>query len=995
MPERGDAERARLRFWRSIAEADDEGSNGHDGERSGSERAEFPSFAAHYNRRDFIRLMGASLALAGTAGCSRTPLERIVPYRDGPAQQTYGTPVYYASTLPRHGYGIGVLVETNMGRPTKIEGNPSHPASLGATDVYAQAAVLELWDPDRSQVVRNGTAVSTWNRFLAALDGALRRLHDGAGLRILTETVTSPSLHAQIRALLDRYPRARWHQWQPVNDDNLHAGAHLAYGKPVDTVYRFDRARTVVSFDGDFLDDDPGFARYALDFSSTRAAHAPAGARSRMYAFECTPTLTGAAADHRFPVRASDVGPAIAQLAHALGAGGEPSTSVMGERFMRSLVADLRKTAGASIVVAGRRQPATVHAQVHALNARLGNVGRTLVHIEPVAAEPVDQLASLTELVDAMHAGEVELLVMLETNPAYTAPADLAFADALTRVRVKVHHGLYVDETALRCDWHIPAAHPLERWGDLRAFDGSLALQQPCIAPLYDGRSPLELVAAIAGDVATGDRKLLERHWERQHGATSAQSFAAALRLGLVRDSASEPVTPTLRKDVAMAPAPTGTSVDAGAAAGGLDREDVELVFVADPRVGDGRHANNAWLQELPKPLSQLTWDNAVLIAPALARRQRIVNGDMVEIRVGERALDAPAWIVPGMPARSVTLALGYGRTAAGNVGNGRGVNAYAIRTSDSSWIAPRASLRRIPGRRALACAETHHRMEGRDIVRTYTPAEAQACTASACGTPPHRDRRTLYDSPPTGPLAWGMSVDLSSCIGCGACTIACQAENNIPVVGPAEVRNGREMHWIRVDRYYQGPVDDPRTLFQPVPCMQCEHAPCEPVCPVEASVHDAQGINVQVYNRCVGTRFCSNNCPYKVRRFNFLQYSRDVPGLDAQRNPEVTVRMRGVMEKCNYCLQRITTAKVAADAEGRSLHDGDVVTACQAVCPTRAIVFGDLADPQSEVRRRKDSPLDYALLPELNTRPRTTYLARIVERDIESAPAKADGAPR
>jgi molybdopterin-containing oxidoreductase family iron-sulfur binding subunit len=575
----------------------------------------------------------------------------------------------------------------------------------------------------------------------------------------------------------------------------------------------------------------------------------------------------------------------------------------------------------------------------------------------------------------------VALLAVLGANPVYTAPADLAFADALAHVPFKVHHGLYVDETAARCDWHVPAAHPLEQWGDLRAFDGTLSLQQPCIAPLYGGKSSLEMLAALTADVGRGNRDLLLDHWRAQRNDVDA-FLNASLRNGVVADSAFEPVAVSLRDD-ALAAIVDSPREDRGPGATETFQaeapSDIELVLAPDPRITDGRYANNAWLQELPKPLTKLTWSNAALLSPALARRLAIGNEDVVEIRNGARMVRAPAWIVPGLPDRSVTLYLGYGRTHAGGVGNGRGVDAYLLRTRASPWFVAGVHVERTDARRALACAQTHHSMEGRDILRVHTLAAAEKCTAQACGTPDYRDKRTLYDSPPTGPYAWAMSIDLSSCIGCGACTIACQAENNIPVVGEREVRMGREMHWIRVDRYYEGPVDAPRTLFQPVPCMQCEHAPCEVVCPVEASVHDAQGINVQVYNRCVGTRFCSNNCPYKVRRFNFFQYSDDTPALAAQRNPEVTVRMRGVMEKCNYCLQRITTARIAADTEGRRLRDGEVVTACQAVCPARAIVFGDLADPQSEVNRRKDSPLDYALLAELNTRPRTTYLGRIV----------------
>jgi Fe-S-cluster-containing dehydrogenase component len=982
--------RARLRFWRSLEEA---------------EGRQPPDAAGHvalapltYGRRDFMKLMGASLALAGTAGCSRTPLERIVPYRDGPAQQTYGKPVFYASALPRDGYGVGVLVETNMGRPTKVEGNPEHPASHGATDVFLQASVLELWDPDRSQAVRGGRTIATWNDFLGAVEPRLRELRtrEGRGLRILTETITSPSVHAQIRAVLDRYPRAAWHQWQPLNDDPAHAGARLAYGEVVDTLHRFDRARTIVAFDGDFLDDAPGFVRYALDFATTRHARAALADRSRLYAFECAPTLTGAAADHRVPLRASEMEAAAAQVAAAL-SGTQPAAGPIAEPLLRAIVGDLRATPGASIVAAGRRQPPRVHALVHAMNARLGNVGKTVLLIPPVALEPVDHAASLGALVGAMREGDVELLLVLEANPAYTAPADLAFVRALETVPFKIHCGVYADETAARCDWHVPVAHPLERWGDLRAFDGTVALQQPCIAPLYDGRSPHEVLAAFAGDAASSNRELVRAHWQRERRGDLDAFLEDALRRGVVTGSAPAPIAPRLREPTAASPTGTAsgrdTKGDDATQTGGPD-DAIELVFAPDPRAGDGRHANNAWLQELPKPRTQLTWENAALLAPALARRLGIANEDVVVLRAGERQVEAPAWIVPGMPDRSIALALGYGRTAAGAVGNGRGVDAYALRTRDAPWHVAGVSVTRTGRRHALACAQTHHSMEGRDLLRVYTAKQAEACTAEACGTPHYRDAHTLYETPPMGPYAWAMSVDLSACIGCGACTIACQAENNIPVVGKDEVRNGREMHWIRVDRYYEGTIDDPRTLFQPVPCMQCEHAPCEVVCPVEASVHDAQGINVQVYNRCVGTRFCSNNCPYKVRRFNFLQYSEDVPGLDAQRNPEVTVRMRGVMEKCNYCLQRITTAKIAADVEGRRLADGEVVTACQAVCPTRAIAFGDLADPASEVRRRKDSPLDYALLAELNTRPRTTYLARVTNPSPD-LPGSETPAPR
>ncbi|HVO86910.1 MAG TPA: 4Fe-4S dicluster domain-containing protein, partial [Casimicrobiaceae bacterium] len=894
------------------------------------------------------------------------------------AQQTYGTPLFYASTLPRDGYGMGVLVECNMGRPTKIEGNPSHPASLGATDVFAQAAVLDLWDPDRSQAVREHGAISTWTAFDTALSARLRQIdaRRGDGLRILTEATTSPSLSAQMHALLSRYPQAQWHRWQPLNRDRSYAGARLAYGRPYEAIYRFDLAKAVLTLDADFLDDMPGCVRYALDFSATRRADAPLAMRSRLYAIECTPTLTGANADHRMPMRASDIPLAAYAIAHALGVLPDgPTRPVVPETWMKALVDDLSQHRGASIVVAGERQPMHVHALAHLINERLGNVGSTVLLLPPIPAEAGEEAQSIATLAADMHAGKVELLLVSGANPVYTAPADLAFEQALRRVTFKAHHGLYLDETAHLCDWHLPASHALESWGDARAYDGTASLQQPCIAPLYRGRSLHEVIAAMSGAIDPDGHAIVTAFWREQHPGDFDAFLDATLRAGIVQGSAATPERPALRAGIAaelthLAPGSTTWS-----------DTNLELVFARDPRIGDGRHANNAWLQELPQPLTQLTWDNALLISAALAARLQMANLDVVEVRANGSVARAAVWITPGVPDGSVTLALGYGRTHAGNVAAGAGTDAYPLRTSTDLGHANGVSLARTGRRHALASTQTHSRMEGRDLVRSLSATQAAACTTQTCSDPSEREHRTLYASPPQGPYAWAMSIDLSACIGCGTCTIACQAENNIPVVGRDEVLNGREMHWIRVDRYYEGTVDNPHTVFQPVPCMQCEHAPCEVVCPVEASVHDAQGINVQVYNRCVGTRFCSNNCPYKVRRFNFLQYARDEPTLDAQRNPEVTVRMRGVMEKCNYCLQRITAAKIGADRDNRRLRDGEVVTACQAACPTRAIVFGDLNDPASEINRRRRSPLDYTLLAELNTRPRTTYLARVTHR--------------
>jgi molybdopterin-containing oxidoreductase family iron-sulfur binding subunit len=607
---------------------------------------------------------------------------------------------------------------------------------------------------------------------------------------------------------------------------------------------------------------------------------------------------------------------------------------------------------------------------VHRINQALGNVGRTVDYLDPhgdAAAPAPPDLAALTA---AMQAGQVQTLLVLDANPVHTAPADLAFADAMAQVPNSVHLGLYRDETARRCRWHLPLAHALEAWSDARAFDGTASVVQPVIAPLYDGRSAHELVAMFGGDLNQRGRDIVRAHWSGAggHGVLADDdAWERALREGVID------ATATSAASAEAAPPDPSWWADQPA----FDGDDLELLFRPDPTVWDGRYANNGWLQELPKPPTQLTWSNAALVSPQLAERHGWKNGEVVTLASAGRRVQAPVWITPGQAANSVTVHLGYGRRHAGRVGDGQGFDAYALRAAAQPWQASGLTLAPTGRHVELASTQQHFRMEGRDLVRSATLDtfhDTPDFARDPRGTPP-----SFYPLQPDDGYAWAMVVDLNSCIGCKGCTIACQAENNIPVVGEAEVRRGREMHWIRVDRYYRGSAEAPTTFHQPVPCMHCEHAPCELVCPVGATVHDSEGLNVQVYNRCVGTRFCSNNCPYKVRRFNFLQYSDlDSETLAAQRNPDVTVRNRGVMEKCTYCIQRIETAHIAADRDGRAIADGEVVTACQAACPTQAIHFGNLRDPHSAVNRAKASPLNYVLLEELNTRPRTSYLAQV-----------------
>jgi MoCo/4Fe-4S cofactor protein with predicted Tat translocation signal len=964
---------------------------------------EFPPAASEWHdpvsRRRFLQLMGASLALAGLGACSRQPEEKIVPYvrppRDGmPPDQA----LYFATTLTLGGVALGVLAKSAMGRPIKIDGNPQHPASLGATDAFAQAAVLTLYDPDRAQAVLQRGQISTWNAFLTALSTALesQRLTGGAGVRVLTETVTSPTLAEQLRTLLTKFPAARWHQYEPVTTHTVQAGARLAFDQDVTPLYHFDKAAVVLALEADFFAGEPGTVRYAHDFAQQRHVLDESKSMNRLYVVESTLSLTGAMADHRLSMRPSAVAGVAWAIARALGtmaapdattaprtgslAQLAPAASEAPAPWIRAVAEDLWQHRGASLVVAGRQQPALVHALAHAMNDVLGNVGHTVVYTAPVAAQPVDQLASLRALVEDMAAGSVELLLILGGNPVYTAPADIDLATPLAQVPFSVHLGLYVDETSALCHWHIPEAHELESWGDARAYDGTVSLLQPLIAPLYNGKSAYELLAVLLEQSERSGRDMVRDYWRRQYqGADFEPFWRTALHDGFIADTAFPP------QEMQLQTAWLAAAVPPAAPAG------LELLLQPDPTVWDGRFANNGWLQELPKPITKLTWDNAALLSPTSAAQLGLQNEMVVELHVQGRTVRAPVWIVPGHADAVVTVHLGYGRWRTGRVGSGTGFNAYRLRTSDTWWVGHGLEVHATGERYTLATTQHHHSMEGRHLVRAGTlqqyleqPHFAQVMAE----TPPPQE--TLY--PPSGTTvsaqgealpaagyAWGMTIDLSTCVGCNACVLACQAENNIPIVGKREVQRGREMHWLRIDRYYRGAPHHPEVYHQPVLCMHCEHAPCELVCPTYATVHDSEGLNDMVYNRCIGTRYCSNNCPYKVRRFNFLQYADyHTPSLQLLHNPEVTVRSRGVMEKCTYCVQRISAARIQAKLENRNIRDGEVVTACQAACPTGAIVFGNINDPSSRVANLKATPLNYGMLAELNTRPRTTYLARL-----------------
>jgi len=945
------------RYWRSLEElAQTE-------EFRAFVEDEFPNRTSDWNdatsRRNFLSVMGASILMAGAAGCTVQPKETIVPYVKQPEDYVPGKPLFYATSASSGGVATGLLVESHLGRPTKIEGNPQHPASLGATDAALQASILTLYDPDRAQTVTRNGNIATWGEFISAITTARKAAEPkkGAGLRLLTGTVTSPTLASQIQDFLTAFPAAKWHQYEPCGRHSARAGSLAGFGKAFNTIYRFDRADVIVSLDADFLSGMPGHLRYIRDFSARRRAAAESvnAVPPRSYVAEGTPSLAGGMAEHRIRMRTGEVQAFAAALADGRGSNG----------VIQAIIKDLNAHRGASIVIAGEHQPPAVHAIAHAMNQTLGNMGKTVIYTDPVEASPVDQIASIGELVSDMRGGAVETLLILGGNPVYDAPADLNFLAELRKIKLRAYLGLYVNETAAWCHWTVPEAHYLESWGDARAYDGTASIVQPLIAPLYDGKTAIDVMNVLADQADRSAHDTVQAYWQGQHAAKDFNDFwATALHDGLIAGTAFAEKTPPVANGVA----------------GSATLATLEIVFRPDPSIGDGALSNNAWLQEMPKPQTKMTWDNAVWISPKSAEHYRVTTGDIVEIEFGGRKVDGPIWIVPGHADESVTVHFGYGRTHAGRVANGVGFNAYAFRTTNAMWQGAGASLKKKSKGYEFAATQHTQTMEERDPFRAATFAEFHRNPNFA-----NPEEKKVAPSTSMFPLweykahKWGMSIDLTACVGCHACTIACQSENNIPVVGKAEVAKGRHMNWLRVDRYYEGSFDDPKTFYQPVPCMHCENALCELVCPVAATVHSAEGLNEMVYNRCVGTRYCSNNCPYKVRRFNFFLYADwDTKSLFGGRNPDVSVRSRGVMEKCSYCVQRINAAKIEGEKTDRPLADGDIVTACQQACPAEAIVFGDLNDPKSRVAKLKSQGRDYGLLQELNTRPRTTYLARL-----------------
>jgi MoCo/4Fe-4S cofactor protein with predicted Tat translocation signal len=964
------------RYWRSLDELAETGEFRNYAENEFPHGANDPG--ATLDRREILKVMAASAAFAGLTGCTKLPTQHIVPYVRQPEQIIPGKPLFYATAVTLGGVATGVLVESNMARPTKVEGNPDHPASLGATDVFAQASILGLYDPDRSKAEIHDGRIGSWTEFQTELSNALggEKASGGAGLRLLTGSVTSPSLGSQIRELLKAFPNAKWHQYESVNRDNPLEGAKIAFGEYLNAVYRIDRAQVIVALDSDFLTSGPGCVRYAREFARNRRVQEGRGQNgvdqtepetmNRLYAVEATPTCTGAAADHRLRLRASEIEAFAHALAGQLGLTVAAAASSVPGEWIAALARDLKAHAGSSLIIAGDQQPASVHALAYAMNQTLGNFDKTIYFTQPIAESPVNLWNSIGELAADIRAGKVSTMLIVGANPVYDAPADLDFRGLLPRVKFSARLGLYEDETSALCHWHIPQAHAFESWSDARAYDGTVSIIQPLIAPLYGGKSECDFLAVLGGHVGKSSHDIVREFWQAGKSAADFDVFwERTLRDGVMGGTMFPPKQASLKPGI-------GTQALAAAP------QTLEIIFRPDPTIWDGSFANNGWLQELPKPLTKLTWDSVAMLSPQTAQQLQVQSEDTVELKYRDRTILAPVWVMPGHANQSISVFLGYGRTRSGRVGTGTGFDAGWIRPHATPSIGTGVEIRNVGRKWALAATQTHSVMEGRDLVRVATLEEYHQNPKFAQADV-DKNPLSLYPPVKYEGYAWGMAVDLNACTGCGACVIACQAENNISVVGKLEVLNGREMHWIRIDRYYEGDVDQPATVHEPVLCMHCENAPCEVVCPVQATVHSSEGLNEMVYNRCVGTRYCSNNCPYKVRRFNFRLYSDwQTPSLFGMRNPNVTVRSRGVMEKCTYCVQRISEAKIEAEKQDRSVLDGEIVTACQQSCPSEALIFGNINDSNSRVSRMKAKTLNYSLLEELNTRPRTTYQARL-----------------
>jgi MoCo/4Fe-4S cofactor protein with predicted Tat translocation signal len=973
---------------------------------------EFPSAAQEWidptSRRSFLKLMGASMALAGLAGCTKQPDEPIYPYVKAPEDLILGKPMYFATAHPFATGAVPLLVKSDEFRPIKIDGNPEHAYNRGGSDPYSQGTLLDLYDPDRSSHVTYEDENRSWGEFVEALQQKVAASKDGTGIYFLSAAITSPTLARQWGEVQKAWPKAKLVQYDPAI-----AGTFLASG--VNVQYDLSQADVIVSLDADFLSGAsyPGFHKLVHDYAARRRQ--PENGMNRLYAIESTPTTTGMKAEHRLGLRASEIPAFAAALAQAVGVAGVSAPSYAWtdeqQKFLAALAKDLKASAGKSVVIPGLYQDPSVTALAMAINIALGNFGKTMM-VGPASAIPLpsDQLGDFKALVADLNAGKVDWLVILNANPIYDAPADLDFGNAFGKAKIVAHLGLLYDETAHQAHWHIPAAHFLEYWSDARAYDGTVSIVQPMIDPLYGGHSAHDVFQSLLPESMTSAYDAVRETWRPVIKGDFEAGWRKALHDGWIADTVAN--GPEKSFGVAIghglsAPAPT-------------PKDSLEIIFRPDPTIYDGRWANVGWLQELPKPVTSLSWDNAAIMSGATLTKNNLEEDDIIEITVGGTRVKAPVIVAPGHPDNSITVYLGYGRQV-GRVAGGAGFNAYQIRNTWAPFYAA-GSMRKIDGKWGIAITKSHYQdkrgpgllgqgtgnnsleadeaLGPRGIIRYATLEEFKANPNFAhegdTHDTPSKDTSLFPNWKFDEANAWAMSIDMNSCTGCNACIVSCYAENNIAVVGKQQVRIGRNMQWLRIDTYFEGDLAAPRAHFQPMACQHCENAPCEQVCPVGATVHTPEGLNMMIYNRCVGTRYCSNNCPYKVRRFNFLLFSDyETESLKLMRNPDVSVRSRGVMEKCSYCVQRIQEAKIHADKENRGIADGEIVTACQQACPAQAITFGNLNDKGSRVAKLRAQQRSYQVIADINTRPRTTYVAEVlnVNEELEEKPVEHEPA--
>jgi molybdopterin-containing oxidoreductase family iron-sulfur binding subunit len=974
------------KYWRSVEDRE--------GQLPSSEGREFPAGVPGDDtdgatRRDFLKIVGGTAALAGLAGCQNPP-DHVLPYAKQPPEIIPGNPLHYASSFTRDGYGMGVIVAAREGRPIKVEGNPDHPASLGASSVYDQAAIWHLYDPQRARTLRSGKHPKAWARFVGdmAQKAAEWKKDGGAGLRFLVEPSGSP-LEADLRKqLLAAFPNAKFYAFSATGNDNAYAGTQLAFGRPLETRFDFQPARAILSLDADFLSQGAFHVRYSRHFADHRV---PQNELNRLYVVEPGHSATGTAADHRLRVKAGEVVDVAVALANELAPGKVPPDRSGGagrfanNAWIKAAAKDLKARGAAALVVAGARQPAVVHAIAAVINASLGS--KCVSYTAPVLSDVQFGPAQLKALADEVKAGKVDTLVCTAYNPVYTAPADIDVA-AMLRGCNSIYRAMFDDETARHANWFIPATHELEEWGDARAVDGTVSLKQPLIHPLFGGISLPEVWAALLGSAARGAQRILRDSWKaRANKPDFDKWWERTLQKGIVEDTALPAETVSPSGDLASALSQLPKSE------GGL-----EVAFYNDNKVADGRYGDVAWLQELPEAVTKMTWGNNVALSPATAKKLGVTTADMVQVTVAGKSLTAPAYVLPGMADDTLQVAIGYGRQGAEMIAREIGADVQPLRSAANTWWSTGAQLSLTGLTQKLPIDHDHWSMEGRPIALDVDAVELEEGNKQKKLKLPlleenRGEQPSMYAPYEYTGFKWGMAIDMSRCSGCNACVLACESENNVLIVGPDQLRKGRDMHWLRIDRYFTGELEDPETVMQPLMCVHCENAPCEYVCPVNATVHSDEGLNEMVYNRCVGTRYCSNNCPYKVRRFNYLNWHNNLQGTEEMAmNPDVTVRSRGVMEKCTYCVQRIERYRIDQRINGKGIgdyKDTDFTTACAQSCPSGAIVFGSLHDPKTQVSKLHTDERAYQLLHELGTRPRTVHLARVRNKNPEiSEPA-------